>query len=326
MTVARVSAAPTRSRRQSADRGEGGVTVAYEPNPTAARRELALFFRNLREQRRLGLDQLAAHLKVTEVQASRLDRGIRGLRPDDVRKLAAWYDVPDAERERLLELAAESRRRAWWQQADIPDEAYRTLIGMEHAAQFIGEYGSGVIPGLLQTLAYARASTLGSGLNMTAEQVEAAVAVRMHRQEILQRDRQPRLWVVLDEAVLARVTGGPHVMRDQLRHLADAADRPTVNVQIIGFEYGAHPGGNSNFILVDTGHGLPDLVYVEGLRGKAEFTSEAETQRYREAWETLTAIALDPRQSRERIEWYIERLAPDPRQGGESFQGGRTRQ
>jgi hypothetical protein len=117
------------------------------------------------------------------------------------------------------------------------------------------------------------------------------------------------LWVVVDEAVLARVTGGSEVMREQLLHLAAAAERPNVTVQVIGFEYGAHPGGQSHFITVDTGHGLPDLVYIEGLRGPAEFTSEAETQRYREVWKILTAIALSPRQSRERIEEYIERLA-----------------
>src|SRR5690349_16901791 len=191
--------------------------VADEPNPTAARRELALYFRSLREQRGIGLDELAKHLQVTEVQASRLDRGIRGLRDDDVRKLAAWYAVPEIEHGRLLNLAAEGRRRAWWQ-SEIADGAYQTLVGMEQAARFIGEYGSGVIPGLLQTSAYARESAAGSGLNLSDEQIRTAVEVRMRRQKILQRSDPPRLWVVMDEAVLARVTGGPTVMREQLLH------------------------------------------------------------------------------------------------------------
>ncbi len=281
-----------------------------EPNPTAARRELALVFRTLREQWGRGLPDLAAHLGVTEAQASRLDRGVRGMRSDDVRKLAAWYGLPDAERDRLLALAAESRKRAWWQQVEVADEAYRTLIGMEQAAQFIGEYGIAAVPGLLQTRAYAYASVTGSSPHLTDDQIESAVSVRMRRQEILERARPPRLRVIIDEAVLARLTGGRDVMREQLRHLLAAADRPTVAVQVIGFEYGAHPGVNSQFIMIDTGHGLPDLVYVEGLRGRAEFTSDAETQRYREAWDTLAAIAFDPRRSRERIGSYLERLAP----------------
>ena len=300
------------------------MAEAPEPNPTAARRELALVFRSLREGRGLGLPELAAYLGVSEVQASRLDRGVRGLRPDDVRKLAVWFGLPDVERDRLLALAIESRKRAWWQQVEISSEAYRTLIGMEQAAQFVGEYGSGVVPGLLQTRAYAEASAVGSELGMTSDQIETSVSVRMRRQEILQRDRPPRLWVVVDEAVLARVTGGRDVMSEQLRHLVNVGERPSVTIQVIAFDYGVHPGGNSNFILIDTGQGLPDLVYVEGLRGPAEFTDAAGTQRYREVWETLTAIALDPRQSRERIEWYLGRLAPDSRQSGEPPRTGRS--
>lgn len=298
------------------------MTVAQEPNPTAARRELALYFRTLRDQRGVGLDELARHLGVSEVQASRLDRGVRGLRDEDVRKLAEWYHVPTDELDRLLALSGESRRRAWWQQMDVRDEAYRTLIGMEHAARFIGEYGSAVIPGLLQTEAYARAAAIGGGINLTMDQIEAGVAVRMRRQMILQRPEPPRLWAVIDEAVLARVTGGPVVMGEQLRHLALASDRLNVTVQVIGFEYGAHPGGQSHFILLDAGRGLPDLVYVEGLRGRAEFTDEAETQRYREAWNSLTAIALDPTRSRERIEKYIQQLDSSSRENTGPSRGG----
>lgn len=285
------------------------MAEAHEPNPTAARRELALVFRTLREQRGLGLPDLAAYLGVSEVQASRLDRGVRGLGGGQVRRLAAWHHLPDAERDRLLKLAAESRKRAWWQQVEIPNEAYRTLIGMEQAAQFVGEYGGGVIPGLLQTKAYAFASAVGSAPDLTEEQIEAGVDVRLHRQKILQRTPPPRLWVVVDEAVLARVTGGREVMSEQLHHLVTEGERPTVTVQVIAFDYGVHPGGNSNFILIDTGHGLPDLVFVEGLRRSAEFTDEVETQRYREIWEALKAIALSPRQSRELIESYLDRLA-----------------
>ena len=293
------------------------MAVVDEPNPTAARREVALAFRTLREQRGRGLPELARFLKVSEVQASRLDRGVRGMRLEDVRRLARWYELPDGERDRLLELAAESRRRSWWQQVDLGDETYRTLIGMEQAAESIGEYGNGVVPGLLQTPAYARAAVSGGALNASPDEVERAVEVRIRRQEILDREDPSRLWVVIDEAVLARVTGGSDVMRAQLEHLVAMADRPTITVQVLAFDYGAHPGGNSHFILVDTGGGLPDLVYVEGLRGRAEFTSKADTGRYREVWDVLRSIALSPRESREMLAHYAASYAADSRHPGE---------
>ena len=294
--------------------------MAYEPNPTAARRELALYFRTLRERQGLRLDELAEQLGVSEVQASRVDRGVRGLRAEDVRKLAALYHLPDSERDRLLDLVAESHKRGWWQQVDLTDiggESYRTLIGMEQAAELITEYGSGAVPGLLQTREYATAMASASSLDLPKDQIELGVDVRMRRQRILDRGKPPRLWVVVDEAVLARVTGGRRIMRDQLNHLVAAASRPGITVQVINFEYGTHPGVNSHFIRVETGGDLPDLVYVEGLRGRTETTTEAELQRYRNVWDTLRAIALSPRESHDLILDYAERLSPDPRQGGE---------
>ena len=293
------------------------MAVADEPNPTAARRELALALRTLREQRGRGLPELARFLKVSEVQASRLDRGVRGLRAQDVRRLATWYGIGGAERDRLIALADESRRRGWWQQVDLGDESYRTLIGMEQAAELINEYGSSVVPGLLQTSEYARAASTGGSFNARPEQVALAVDVRMRRQEVLDREQPPRLWVVLDEAVLARVTGGRAVMHAQLQHLLVAADQSGVTIQVIPFEYGTHPGGNSHFILIDTGGALPDLVYVEGLRGRADFSSEADIRRYREVWDFLRAIALSPRESRERIAHHAAGLLPDSRHVGE---------
>lgn len=284
------------------------MAVARDPNPTAARRELALYFRTLREQQGRTLEELAAHLGVSEAQASRLDRGTRGIRAADVRKLAAWYQVADAERDRLLALSSESRRRGWWQQVDL-DSSYRTLIGMEQAAHAINEYCSSVIPGLLQTREYANAETSAYAMDLSPEQIDLAVDVRMRRQQVLEHDQPPELWVVIDEAALARVTGGGAVMRAQLEHLMAATSRPGVTVQIIGFEYGAHPGGNSHFILVDTPAEIPDLVYMEGLRGPTESSADQDIKRYRRIWNSLRALALSPRDSRERIAQHAERLA-----------------
>jgi transcriptional regulator with XRE-family HTH domain len=284
------------------------VDVAQEPNPTAARRELALYFRTQREQHKYGLDQLAEYLGVSEAQASRLDKGARGLRPDDVRRLADWYRLPDAERDRLMVLASKSRRRGWWQQVDL-DDSYRTLIGMEQAAHSINEYCGSVIPGLLQTRDYAVAAGAAGALDVPQAQIDLAIEVRMRRQQVLERDNPPQLWVVLDESALARVAGGPSVMGAQLQYLMAAADRPGVTVQVIGFEYGVHPGGDSNFIMIDSSAGLPGLVYVEGLRGHWESTMDHDIRRYRRIWDVLRALALNPRESRDRIAQHIELLS-----------------
>ncbi len=284
------------------------MTGASQPNPTVARRELAVIFRALRERQKRSLEDLAAHLDVALSQASRLDTGARGFRPDDVRKLASWYRLGDAEETRLLALATESRKRAWWQQVDLPN-SYRTLIGMEQAAVAVNEYCSSVVPGLLQTPEYARAATAASVLDIDAEQIDPAVDVRLRRQSVLSRTPPPQLWVVIDEAALARVTGGRDVMRAQLEHLRDAAARRNIVVQVIGFEYGTHPGGESHFILLDMAGDLPDVVYTEGLHGPDDSSAELDIRRYRRIWDLLRSIALNPRESSRRIASYAQRLA-----------------
>jgi transcriptional regulator with XRE-family HTH domain len=284
------------------------VTVAAEANPTVARRQLAVYLKKLREQRRHTLTDVAKYLNVAVSQASRLDTGARGYSLDDVRSLATWYGLGSAEEASLLALAEESRKRGWWQQVDLPD-SYRTLIGMEQAALSVNEYTSSVIPGLLQTREYAHAMIRASELDIRPERVEQAVAVRMRRQQILGRDRAPQLWVVVDEAALARVTGGLSVMRAQLEYLHEAATRPGITVQVIGFEYGAHPGGESHVILLTMPGELPDVLYSDSLARPDDSSDERRLHQAHRLWEVLKAIALDPRSSSERIANYIQRLA-----------------
>src|SRR6185437_606986 len=98
-----------------------------------------------------------------------------------------------------------------------------------------------VVPGLLQTEAYARA-ILSTRVGSTAEELDEAVAARIGRQRILDREHPPELWVILDEMVLRRPVGGPEIMREQLAHLTQAARRPHIVIQVIPLAAGAHEG------------------------------------------------------------------------------------
>ncbi len=277
-------------------------------NPTVARIRLAALFKAARERTGRSLDDLSRFLDVSAPQASRLDSGARGFRPKDVPRLAEWYGINKADAQTLLALAEESRRREWWQQVDLGD-AYRTYIGMEQEAQSIAEYGVSVVPGLLQTPDYARvAASVGDailGPAISDEQVALAVDVRMRRQEILDGPTPPLLTVVIDEAILARGPRDKSIRLAQLKHLRVAADKPGITVQVIGFEYGLHSGGNSHFILLTLGRGLPDLYYSEGLRGALTSSAPDILERTRSIWAELRAKALDEFTSKNRIDRYI---------------------
>src|SRR6266702_8725387 len=75
--------------------------------------------------------------------------------------------------------------------------------------------------GLLQTEAYMRAVMLAWTTVPSDEEIERTIAVRLKRQERLQGEDAPKVWIVLNEAALRRETGGRATMREQLQRLTD---------------------------------------------------------------------------------------------------------
>lgn len=274
-----------------------------QPNPTVARHELATILRRAREQHKRSLDELATRLEVTPAQASRLDSGARGYPVRQVESLADWYELPGEIRERIMVLATESHRRAWWQQVDL-DPAYRSLIGMEQAASSISEFAGAVVPGLLQTPEYARVVAANGQVDVTSERIEQAVTVRMRRQQILQGPKAPTLAVVIDEAALARGPRKPSVRRAQLEHLYDVAERPRVTIQVLAFRFGLYMRVSSHFVLVARDGEAPDFLYSEETLKASEQRSRSELVQYRRLWEEMRAVALDPADSRKLIARY----------------------
>ena len=91
---------------------------------------------------------------------------------------------------------------------------------------------------------------------------------RVARQKILTRDDRPRLWAVIDEAVIRRVVGGTEVMRGQLRYLADSAQQGKTTIQVVPYRAGAHAGTTGPFVILDFEEPTdPAMVYVETLAG-----------------------------------------------------------
>lgn len=273
--------------------------MAHEPSPTLRRRELGARLRELRVEAGLTAEEVAGRLLCSTAKISRIETGGRGVSLRDVRDLCGIYGTDDAERERLMTMARESKQRGWWQEFDVP---YKTFLGLEAAAASISDYDSGVVPGLLQTRDYARALVEGMEPKWEVGRVQQAVELRMIRQELLTKPDAPRFWTVVDEAALRRHVGGPEVMRAQLDALCERAALPNVTVQLIPFEYGAHPGLDSTFIILSfEERGASDVVYVEGLIGQFYLERDTDLQRYRQRFDDLRAIAFGPKDTVARI-------------------------
>ncbi|MEV5594393.1 helix-turn-helix transcriptional regulator [Streptomyces sp. NPDC052496] len=134
----------------------------------------------------------------------------------------------------------------------------------EQQTTMIREYAATLVPGLLQTEAYARAVFGSFFPPKNTEQCDSAVVTRLERAKILDAPDPPVLWVLLDEAVLRRPVGGPAVMAAQLRHIAELGERERVRLHVLPFSAGAHPLMESGLMLLCFDD-APSIAYVEGL-------------------------------------------------------------
>lgn len=211
--------------------GQLGLRTAA--GPEIARHRLGIKLRELREQRSVRLEDVAARLQVAPSTLSRIETGKAPARRHYLASLLDAYGVNDPElRERLAALAREGEHKAWWAAYRdlLPDGAGRYL-GMEAAACLVCSYSVQIVPALLQTADYAAAASRAARPGLTASQVRTLAAITMRRQKCL-RGNGTRLHVVVDESALRRSIAPAGVMAAQLDHLRALAVDPSLTLRI----------------------------------------------------------------------------------------------
>jgi transcriptional regulator with XRE-family HTH domain len=290
-------------------------------SPTVRRRRLAAELRGIRESKGKSGDAVAAALRWSTSKISRYERAKTGLQPREVERLLDYYEITGTRRALLLALAEDAAQKGWWEEfADSLSDDYRTFIGLEHEASSIAICHVEVVPGLLQTAAYARhiISSYSRVEPITPGMIERLVKVRMRRQQVLNSE-SVQLTVVLDESVLKRRIGDDVVMHEQLQRLAHEAGRPNLTLHILPLD-AEHPVFSESFVIFGFGSDndamLQDVVCTEHLRNDFSLEGERETYLHRLAFEMLVGASLDPASSRALIlktaesHWSGTRRAP----------------
>ncbi|GHB26461.1 helix-turn-helix domain-containing protein [Streptomyces chryseus] len=267
-------------------------------NPTVRKRRLGAELRRLREASGLKSTEVAERLMVSQPKISHLENGRRSISPRDVRDLCVIYGVADQEVvDSLMRMARECAQPGWWNvYGDIPQSVY---IGLEADAAAIHAYEPLMIPGLLQTPAYAHAVIGETIPRLTAAQAATRLRVRLRRQYRIYDPARPlRLWVVLDESALRRPVGGPDVMREQLEHLNAMSAEPHITVQVLPYTVGAHPGLSGQFSILGFAESPEAVVYVERFTSDLYLERPSDVRHYSVMYDHLQAQALDPYSSR----------------------------
>ncbi|OLR94716.1 helix-turn-helix domain-containing protein [Actinokineospora bangkokensis] len=277
-------------------------------SPTVRRRRLASELRRFREAAELTIDEVGEKLECSASKISRIETGTVGVTPRDVRDMLELYGIDEDRREALVQLAREARQKGWWH---AYNEVFTgSFVGLEAEASSLHAHQALLVPGLLQTEDYTRAVIRAIRPDVEEAEVEKRVAGRIERQRLLTDPNPPEYWVVLDEAVLHRVTGGPGVMHAQLTRLVEASTMPHVTLQVVPFGAGAHAGMEAPFLILGFPEQAdPDVVYVENSMSGVYLEEASDVRRYTLLFDHLRAAALKPDDTVDVVARAAERLS-----------------
>ncbi|GLW53984.1 Scr1 family TA system antitoxin-like transcriptional regulator [Kitasatospora phosalacinea] len=197
-------------------------------------------------------------------------------------------------------------RVGWYREVAHP-EWFRVFADREKLADEVLDYSITLIAGPCQHPDYA-AALFGRGqVDPDPEEIERRVAARLSRQARFLADDGPRLVVVVDEAAIRRVVGGPQVMRRQLAHLLELMKRPNIVIQVAPLALGERTPAGTSFTLLTMPNGQRHL-YSESLNSGHFTTDPGEVQRFFRAYDQLRGSALSVAESAALIRRVMEGL------------------
>lgn len=177
-----------------------------------------------REKAELTQEAFAQHANISLSLLKKIETGTR--RPQ--RDLALWCDG-------FFHLPGTFERFHRLTLLETFPEWFANRMVYEEEATVITEWEMRAVPGLLQTLAYAEAVIRNGMPFLTEAELTRDINARIERQQILDRDDPPQLWVLLAEGPLHQLVGGPAVMKAQLDHLIAMAESPKCVLQVLPF-------------------------------------------------------------------------------------------
>ncbi|MGQ4407384.1 helix-turn-helix transcriptional regulator [[Kitasatospora] papulosa] len=176
------------------------------------------------------------------------------------------------------------------------------LIEAEVLSRF--SYDPLLVPGLLQTEAYARAVFAGHCPPFSEEIVDQHTEARLGRQRLLTRDPLAELSFIIGEEALRNPVGGVEVMREQWRHLLEVGTLRNVEVQVMPAGSGFHAGLDGPFVLVETSE-LRRLGYIEAQEIGCIVSDPADVSAFALRYGKLRSQALNARESARLIEQLV---------------------
>jgi transcriptional regulator with XRE-family HTH domain len=281
------------------------VPTSPSSSVQAARKAIAERLREMRLDAGLTGRELAKLCGWHPSKASRLENAKAVPSNADIR---AWCRVCGAE-DQLADVIAASRT------ADSMYVEWRRLhrsglraiqesaVPLYERTRLFRAYSSRVVPGFLQTRAYATAllSTVAA-FRETPNDVEDAVQARLDRSRVLHEGGH-RFVMIVEESALRYRIGDAETMAAQLGHLLEAMTLPSVSLGVIPFTASRSIWPVETFNIFDTRQ-----VGVEQLSAKITITAPSEIRLYLKAFSHFVDMAVHGAKARRLITAAISAL------------------
>lgn len=291
------------------------VAMHGEP-PAVARRRVRFALRNYRQASDLNQTEVANRLGWSLSKVQRIEGGEVGVSVTDLRALLEIYGVEKSDEvERLVEDAKVSRRQRWYEAPEYRrhlTKSMRQLLQFESEATAIRAYQPTVVPGLLQTPAFAQA-VLGwwKDRGLSDDELRVRYDVRiLRRRQVVERVDGPDFHLILDESVLMRGTGDTGVMAEQLEALEGLSRRPRMFLRVLPLSRGVGGGGMGPFQILQLGPDRAEdsILYQESARRDSVTHDMSEISIFLQIFDDFWALCLNEEQSRLVIQAELARL------------------
>lgn len=265
--------------------------------PTVRSRRLGARISRARTDAGWSGQALAAAVGIGQPALSKMETGRTKVTAAVLARIVEALGIEQAEADALDALRRHSERPGWWQDfGDILSEPVEALIELEAEASWVRSYDGAVIPGLLQTRAYAERIITAGSMHMRVADIDRYLELRMRRQRRLAEGM--RFTAVVSEAVIRQQVGGPEVMRDQLAHVLAVTEEHDVTVQVVPFTADAHAALTDQFVIIE----WPDddgseAVYVDGQTSWTVHESAGAVRQYRYVFAAVQSVAYPGRDS-----------------------------
>ncbi|MFI1307826.1 helix-turn-helix domain-containing protein [Streptomyces sioyaensis] len=263
-----------------------GGTGSGEPESTDSLKTFGAVVKAFRERAGLTQEGLAPLVRFSPQTVASIEQGRRLPPPDFIERAEEALDAFGVLRAAAIHLARKPGIAAW----------FRQWAALEEQAVSLCTYECRVVPGLLQTKAYARAVILSVPPPPEEEQVEQRVSARLARQQLLHRSPPIAFSFIIEQALIERHTGGIEVTKELIHSLLRCSELWNVELQIMPLQQPQHAGLDGPIQLLETPKNQW-LGYSEGQKTGQLISGPKEVSVLLQRYAKMRSQALSPEDS-----------------------------